>query len=67
MNARAADCNPGQRVRGGENDMDIKDFPTCELVAELKKREGVETHTIGPSASITVKADGPAIVFVVLD
>ncbi len=47
--------------------MDIKNLPTCELVTELKKREGVEAHTIGPSASITVKADGPAIIIAVID
>lgn len=47
--------------------MDISAVPTADLVAELKKREGVETHVIGPSASIEVKADGPCIVFVVID
>lgn len=46
---------------------DLPDVPTCELVKELKKREGVEAHEIGPTASIKVKADGPAIVFVVID
>lgn len=48
-------------------EMNIKSIPTNELVAELKTRDGVETHTIGPSASIEVTADGPAIVFVVID
>lgn len=47
--------------------MDFSSVPTCDLVKELEKREGVETHKIGPSASIEVKADGPAIVFVVID
>lgn len=47
--------------------MDIKEIPTCELVAELEKRDGVETNKISPSASITVKADGPAVVLVVID
>ena len=45
----------------------LSGFETCELVEELKSREGVETHIIGPSACVTVKADGPAIVFVVID
>lgn len=47
--------------------MDISAVPTTNLVAELRTREGVETHAIGPSASIEVKADGPCIVFVVID
>lgn len=41
--------------------------PTCELVAELERREGVETNRVSPSASIVVKADGPAIVLTVID
>lgn len=47
--------------------MDISQVSTEELVKELRKRDGVETHMIGPSASLAVKADGPAIVFVVID
>lgn len=42
--------------------MDLNKIPTRELVEELKKREGVGTHEIGPSASMTIKADGPAII-----
>ena len=45
----------------------LANIHTCELVAELKKREGVEVNEIGPAASIAVKADGPAIVLVVID
>ncbi|MCD8026471.1 MAG: BC1881 family protein [Clostridiales bacterium] len=33
----------------------------------MKKREGVERHEIGPTATLTVKTDGPAIVLVVID
>lgn len=47
--------------------MDFSNVPTCDLVEELQKRCGVETNTIGPSAEITVKANGPAIVLVVVD
>lgn len=47
--------------------MDLSDVKTCELVVELKRREGVEAHMVGPSASIAVKADGPCIVLVVID
>lgn len=47
--------------------MDISEVQTCDLVRELQRREGVETHMIGPSASIAVEADGPCIVLVVID
>lgn len=56
-------------MRGGENVelFNLSAIQTCELVAELKRREGVEAHMAGPSASIAVKADGPCIVLVVID
>lgn len=47
--------------------MGISDIPTHELVAELEKREGVEVHKIGPSASVTIQTDGPTVVLVVID
>lgn len=37
------------------------------IVRELSRREGVEAHEIGPSASLNVKADGPCVVLVVVD
>lgn len=57
---------PVGRREGGER-MNLKEVSTKELVEELKQREGVEAHIIGPSALITVQADGPAIVLVVID
>ena len=33
---------------------------TKELVDELRTRDGVETHVVGPNASMTVEAEGPA-------
>ncbi len=47
--------------------MNIKDFKTCELVEELKKREGVEAHWAEPYKDLTVDVNGPAIVLVVTD
>lgn len=47
--------------------MELASIRTCDLVEELKKREGVETHVIGPSAKLAVEADGPAVVLVVID
>lgn len=48
-------------------DTDLSRVSTKELVDELRKRDGVEAHVIGPSAELTVKVDGPAITLVVID
>lgn len=41
---------------------------TCDLVKELRKREGVEVSTIAPHTTIFPKAvEGPAIVLTVID
>lgn len=45
----------------------VESIPTCELVAELEKREGVEANKVSPSASVEVKANGPAIILTVID
>lgn len=47
--------------------IDLKDVATCDLVAELKQREGVDTHIADPYQDITVTANGPAVVLVVID
>lgn len=46
---------------------EIKDFKTCELVEELKKREGVEARLAEPYEDLTVEVNGPAIVLIVID
>lgn len=45
----------------------IKNFKTCELVEELKQREGVETHWTEPYQDFELKVNGSAIVLVVTD
>jgi hypothetical protein len=47
--------------------MEIKDFKTCELVEELKKREGVEAHWAEPYKDFEISVNGPAVVLVVID
>ena len=47
--------------------MDIKNIPTCELVDELKKREGVIAHWAMPYETETVSINGPATVIIVVD
>ena len=51
----------------GENEMNIKEFSTKELVEELKEREGVNTIIAEPYEKKTVDLEGPAIVLVVTD
>ena len=47
---------------------DLERFKTCELVEELKKREGVEEIWIEPFEPKTISFnDGPAIVLIVTD
>ena len=45
----------------------LSEFKTCDLVDELRKREGVETHIAEPYQDVTVSVNGPAVVMVVID
>lgn len=45
----------------------LEKVETCRLVEELKKREGVETHTAEPYKDLKVSVNGPAVVLVVTD
>lgn len=45
----------------------LETFKTCELVEELKKREGVEEVWAEPHGNIEIPVNGPAIVLVVTD
>lgn len=47
--------------------MDLKDVKTCELVEELKKREGVEVKITEPHKDMSVSVNGPATVLIVID
>ena len=55
-------------------DFDLSTVPTCELVDELKKREGVFTNVAEPYEPYSVKTNGgsiddkgPAIILTVID
>ena len=52
-------------LRGPTREM--SEFKTCDLVDELQKREGVETHIAEPYQDMTVSVNGPAVVLVVID
>ena len=45
----------------------LSEFQTCDLVDELRQREGVETHIAEPYQDVTVSVNGPAVVLVVID
>lgn len=47
--------------------MELKDVKTCELVEELKKREGVGVKIAEPHKDMSVSVNGPAVVLVVVD
>ena len=47
--------------------VNLSDIKTCDLVAELSRREGVETHTAEPYQDVAVSVNGPAVVLVVID
>lgn len=45
----------------------LSSYKTCELVEELKTREGVETHWAEPYEDKNIQVNGPALVLVVID
>ena len=45
----------------------LHSVPTCELVAELRTQEGVETTVVEPYVETSIHASGPAIVLNVTD
>ena len=47
--------------------MKLSEIRTCELVAELRSREGVETIRAEPYQKKEISVEGPAVVFVVID
>lgn len=47
--------------------MDLAKAKTCELVSELRKREGVSVTMAEPHEDVSVIVNGPAIVLVVTD
>jgi len=49
------------------NEMELQNVPTCELVKELGKREGVEMKTAEPYQDVHFLVNGPAIVLTVID
>ena len=47
--------------------MELNEVKTCDLVAELKKREGVETIQADPYLQTDIPVEGPAVILIVTD
>ena len=47
--------------------MDLSRIKTCELVSELKKREGVKKIVAEPYQIKDVSEEGPTIILVITD
>lgn len=47
--------------------MYLSEINTCDLVNELRRREGVTTEIAEPYEEVKLKVNGPAIVLVVID
>jgi len=47
--------------------VNLENVLTVDLVAELRKREGVETTVVEPYQDAAVSVNGPALVLVVTD
>lgn len=47
--------------------MEIKEAKTCELVKELKNREGVQAEYAEPHRDKVISVNGPAHILIVID
>lgn len=47
--------------------MKLTDMKTCELVEELKKREGVQTEYAEPHQDKVISVNGPAQILIIVD
>ena len=45
----------------------LKEIPTCQLVEELKSREGVEQIVVEPYEDFKMNVNGAAVVLIVMD
>ena len=61
------DIMPTKKTHEKESRIELTDVKTCNLVEELKKREGVDVHVVENRSDMFVMAEGPAVVLVVTD
>lgn len=61
------DIMPTKKTHEKESKIELTDVKTCNLVEELKKREGVDVHVVENRSDMFVMAEGPAVVLVITD
>ena len=61
------DIMPIKKTHEKESRIELTDVKTCNLVEELKKREGVDVHVVENRSDMFVMAEGPAVVLVITD
>ncbi len=61
------DIMPTKKTHEKESRIELTDVKTCNLVKELKKREGVDVHVVENRSDMFVMAEGPAVVLVITD
>ena len=49
------------------NDVELANIATCDLVDELRTREGVMTKIVEPYDARKMNVEGPAVVLIVKD
>ncbi|MCI9592263.1 MAG: BC1881 family protein [Lachnospiraceae bacterium] len=47
--------------------MDLSKVNTCDLVKELKSREGVSAITAEPYKETKISIDGPSVILIIID
>ena len=47
--------------------MELNEVKTCELVAELRERVGVEIIQAEPYQQMDISVEGPAVILIVTD
>lgn len=50
-----------------DNPTELKDAKTCDLINELKRRQGVETEYIEPYQVVRRELEGPMVLLLITD
>lgn len=60
-------CDLLDCIDGVRTDITLRDIATCDLVEELKNREGVKTEYSEPHEDKQIIVNGPAQILIVID
>lgn len=67
LNKVSLECLITNCTSGSKMETRLENIETCDLIAELRHREGVEVHQAEPYRDLTVNVNGPAVVLTVTD